>query len=102
MSEIDTPPGIAAVLRELDAIHTTIHHNREAVAAELAAHREAVKEEMDARFSSISEKQDEQLDEAKKTNGRIRKLEVVYGVAKAAIALFVLLTPFIIFYLGNQ
>jgi hypothetical protein len=101
MSDIDTPPGISAVLRELDAIHRTIHENRELVKTELVEHRFVVKAEMDARFSTIEEKQDEQLHEAKKTNGRVRKLEIGYAVVKAAISGLVLLTPFIIYYLNQ-
>jgi hypothetical protein len=102
MSEIDTPPGIAAVLRELDSIHSTIRENRDAVAADLADHRADVKSEMDYRFNEISEKQDEQLEEAKKTNGRVRRLEVGYAVVKATISAFILLTPFILFYLERR
>jgi hypothetical protein len=102
MSEIDTPPGISAVLRELDAIHATMRENRELVKGELVAHRVVVKAEMDTRFSVIEEKQDEQLTEARITNGRVRRLEIGYAVMKAAVSAFVLLTPFIVWYLSNQ
>jgi hypothetical protein len=112
MSDIDTPPGISAVLRELDAIHRTIHENRESVKSELATQREivktelcesraVVKAEMDTRFTGIEEKQDEQLDEARITNGRVRKLEIGYAVVKAAISGIVLLTPFILYFLNQ-
>jgi hypothetical protein len=83
----DTPPGISAVLRELDAIHRTIHENRELVKMELDEHRSVVRSEMDARFSVITEKQDEQLAEAKKTNGRVTRLEMWrYGLEAVAAA----------------
>lgn len=99
---IDTPPGIAAVLRELDSIHAAMRDNRDAVKSELLAHREAVKEELNLKFSVIEEKQDEQLVEARKTNGRVRKLEIAYAVIRAAIAAFVMLTPFITWYLTRK
>ena len=99
---IDTPPGIAAVLRELDSIHAAMRDGREEAKADLVAHREEVKRELAFKFSAIEEKQDEQLVEARKTNGRVRKLEIGYAVVKAAISAFVLLTPFITWYISRK
>ncbi len=113
MTDNENSPGVAAVLRELDAIQSAILRNREevkrelidqsrAVKRELTEHREVVKTEMRETHAETTEKLDDIVAEVRQTNGRVRRLEVIAAVGKAALALFVMLTPFITFYLSTR
>ena len=78
--EIDTRPGEAAILRELD-------HFRD----EFREHRDHVNEQ----FDEVKGKQD-------LTNGRVRRVEVILAGAKGVIAFLVLITPFLVVYLSDH
>lgn len=99
---VNTSPGQAAILRELDALHATVRDNRDAVRRDLTEHRVAVKEEMDDFRGEVNDKLDGILTEAKTTNGRVRRLEVVVGVFKTLGVIFVAVTPFLIAYLNSR
>lgn len=98
---VNTSPGQAAILRELDALHSTVRENRDAVRRDLTEQRVAVKEEMDDFRVEVTSNLAAILAEAKTTNGRLRKVEVVVGVFKAALVALGTATPFIIYFLGK-
>lgn len=84
---VNTPPGYAAILRELDALHATIREDRAEVKDELSTFREEA-------GTRLVEFQDETrkalgavLKEQKITNGRVSKLEAWrYGIEVVAAA----------------
>ena len=91
-SNIETPPGIAAVLRELDSIHAAIRDNRDAVQREVSETRAYFEE----RFHDVGDKLDDIVLEARKTNGRLRRAELWIAGLKAVGAAIALSIPFLV------
>lgn len=75
---IDTPPGIAAVLRELDRLHATVQDNDKRAAERTHDLREEFGEKLDAG-----------LMEQKKTNGRLKRVELWVAAVKGVLAFLV-------------
>ena len=99
---VNTSPGVAAVLRELDSVHRTIQETKSDVRRDLTEHREVVKVEMHDFREEVNGKLDEIVAEARKTNGRLRKAELWLAGVKGLGSIAILLTPFVLFYLNSR
>jgi hypothetical protein len=99
---VNTSAGQAAILRELDAVHSDIREDRLEVKEELVGARAELNAKLDLIVADQNRKFDAVIAEQKITNGRVRQLEIAVKAFRYLGVVFIAMTPFAVWFLNTQ